>query len=1211
MQPPPARRRTRSRMVWYVSAFVTLLVIAIIVISVSLVLKQGIGQALNTLTLLSLVVGMVVSIMTLIVNFFQLHSSVASAEPRPIPEGRQTALPGSLRVEPASAVSVSSANQLGDPSRVMAAPQHPARTDWGEAPAIDHLAGREHELVQLRQWLCADHCRVMMVHGLGGVGKTTLTATFARQIQPQYEYVYWRSLQNAPHLESILERYLLMFADSPAFVPPTDLDAQLRLLLDCFRRHRCLLVLDNFESVLHGGTSVGTYRDGYGVYGKLLELVGETEHQSCLLLTSREKPQELVRLEGGAFPVRTLQLGGLATTDAREILEHEGLHGSVETWARFTAMYAGNPLALKLIAEPVRELFQGDIAAFLAQRATIMGDVRALLDQQFQRLAPLEQEIFYWIALEREAVSLATLRADLVRQVQPAELLEALKSLRRRSLLESNAAASFVLQPVIQEYLTERFVARIVHELTAGEVDLLQSHALIKALARDYIRQSQVSLILEPLAQALHARWSPDECAQQIKQLLDTLRKTASQRPGYAAGNLLNLLIHLDMPLRGYDFSRLVVKQAYVKGANLSDCDFSFANLEDCAFTETLDNILSLACAPDASLLAAGMANGAVELWRLPEGTPLFSGSGHTDWVRAVAFRPDGQQVASGSDDQTIRLWDVQSGRLLRTLQGHGGCVYCLCFSPDGTILASSGDDRSITLWNGETGQPLTSLAGHSGRVRALAFHPDGALLVSAGEDSTIRVWDRKSGQCLHTACEHTDRIYALAFSPDGKLLVSSSDDQTLRLWESASWQAVSTLRGHRGRVQTVAFSPDGTRVASGGEDQVVRVWDVQSGQCIDMLLAHTNRVRSVAFSFDGTLIVSGGDDQAIRIWEASSGQCLKTLRGHSSRVYAVAVSPDGRIVAGDGEDFTIRLWDMQTGHSLSTFHGHQRIVYSVAFSPDGALLASGSDDQSIQLWDVQHGRGLRTLQGHTGRVRAVAFRPTGTMLASGSDDQSIRLWQTQSGECLQIFSGHEDRVRAVAFGTNSLLASGGEDQVIRLWDIDSGRCTRILSGHSGRIWSVAFNHTGTLLASGGDDLLLRLWDVDSGQCINALPGHTGRIYSLVFSPDGGLLASSSEDHTIRLWRVEEQRCIAVLRGHTDRVRSVAFSPDGTMLMSGSHDGTIKVWNVSTATCVQTLSGDRPYERMDLTGVTGITEAQRATLKALGAIERSTTRSLE
>ncbi|HEY9656859.1 MAG TPA: hypothetical protein V6C65_00240, partial [Allocoleopsis sp.] len=60
----------------------------------------------------------------------------------------------------------------------------------------------------------------------------------------------------------------------------------------------------------------------------------------------------------------------------------------------------------------------------------------------------------------------------------------------------------------------------------------------------------------------------------------------------------------------------------------------------------------------------------------------------------------------------------------------------------------------------------------------------------------------------------------------------------------------------------------------------------------------------------------------------------------------------------------------------------------------------------------------------------------------------------------------------------------------------------------------------------------------------------------------------------------------------------------GRTLLSGSADETIRLWNVPTGECLKTLRVDRPYEGMNITGVTGITEAQKATLKALGAIEQ-------
>jgi WD40 repeat protein len=76
-----------------------------------------------------------------------------------------------------------------------------------------------------------------------------------------------------------------------------------------------------------------------------------------------------------------------------------------------------------------------------------------------------------------------------------------------------------------------------------------------------------------------------------------------------------------------------------------------------------------------------------------------------------------------------------------------------------------------------------------------------------------------------------------------------------------------------------------------------------------------------------------------------------------------------------------------------------------------------------------------------------------------------------------------------------------------------------------------------------------------------------------------------------------------VLHGHTGWVRSVFFAHDSSTLASGSEDGTIKLWDIHTGECLRTLRPPRPYEGMNITGATGLTDAQRETLRALGAVE--------
>ena len=74
--------------------------------------------------------------------------------------------------------------------------------------------------------------------------------------------------------------------------------------------------------------------------------------------------------------------------------------------------------------------------------------------------------------------------------------------------------------------------------------------------------------------------------------------------------------------------------------------------------------------------------------------------------------------------------------------------------------------------------------------------------------------------------------------------------------------------------------------------------------------------------------------------------------------------------------------------------------------------------------------------------------------------------------------------------------------------------------------------------------------------------------------------------------------------GHQGAVHSLKISPDGRLLVSCGEDGTIKVWNVESTDLVRTLRRDRPYERLDITGIRGLTEAQKDTLQALGAVEK-------
>ena len=117
------------------------------------------------------------------------------------------------------------------------------------------------------------------------------------------------------------------------------------------------------------------------------------------------------------------------------------------------------------------------------------------------------------------------------------------------------------------------------------------------------------------------------------------------------------------------------------------------------------------------------------------------------------------------------------------------------------------------------------------------------------------------------------------------------------------------------------------------------------------------------------------------------------------------------------------------------------------------------------------------------------------------------------------------------------------------------------------------------------------------------MQSHTGGVRGVTLSADGRLLASGGLDGIIRLCETPSGRLVATLQGQTGGVRGVTLSADGRLLASGSWDGTIRLWETTSGAYLHSLQNDRRYERMDITGLTGVTAAQRAALLALGALD--------
>ncbi len=1111
---------------------------------------------------------------------------------------------------------------------------HQQRTcrDWDGAPAVSLLYGREAVAELLRSWILDDLCRVVLITGMGGIGKSDLAAclgrggnstpntstTLAAGIQGRFDCVLWRSLLNAPETSELLGDILGVLSAHHRGVKAT-FNELLGDILTCLQDRRCLVILDNVESVLRPGDPTMRYRDGFEGYGEFFELVAKTTHQSCLLLTSREKPRAIANLEGVRRPVRSLSLSGIGTADSQNLFgQISTFVGNDDDWEQIVTLYGGNPLALELVARHIDQVFDGDLAAFLTSGRPLFTDLEELLDWHVERLPEAETELIYWLAIEREPVTIATLYADLLNPVSRERIASTLQSLQRRIPLEHIVSHQFALQPVLVEYLTTRLVNRVASAFSAvihsasKDSDarsqlhsLLNSHSLCKATAKENTRAAQQQLLLTPIAQQLTVSAGTQDIRSILLGLLDWWRRENRNEPGYAAGNILNLITHLQIDLHGADFSHLRVWQASLHDVKLHATDFSFADFHHSTFRHAFGTAFSVSYSSDGEFIAVGDDNGEIRLFFASNAQLHMRFVGHADVISAIAFSANGELMASASFDNTVRLWSLKDGVCRNILMGHEGWVYSLDFSPEGRTLATASEDGTCRIWNLQTNDwvsPVTNepaflatvafspdgqhlavagsggvvtlfpinnldqpmrLTGHTDRIRSLAFSRQGDLLASGAEDNCICLWDPSTGDHLATLSGHSGAVMSLSFSDIGDVLASGSNDQTVRLWSTARKECVGQLYASASRIWAVDCSPTRRTVVTAGEDSAIRVWDLDSHEPLTTLRGYSNKTWSLAFLHDSTHLIAGNEDSLVRVWDVREGTMSLELRGHSSRIWAVAPSRDGKWLASASDDLSIRIWNARTGAPYQVMHGHFDWIRSIAFSADSRFLASAAEDGKIMLWDVETGSISKSIEGRMPRVFTVAFCVNEEYLAAGGADRAVQLFSVENGEHIASLSGHKGWLTSVvAFGPTR-LASCSEDGTIRIWDLEQREClTELVVGN--KVWCGAFSGQGKSFLSGSDDGILRQWNLNTGVCESEVKTHQGPIWSLAISESDDTVATAGDDGLIRLWQLPQ------------------------LVPSASPNA---------------LRSPRPYEGMNITAATGLTLEQRNALIALGAIE--------
>jgi len=128
-----------------------------------------------------------------------------------------------------------------------------------EVTEAQHFVGREHELEQMHRALSGDGSRhTVVLHGLGGIGKTQMALAYAKRHRNDYSVILWFNITDETTIQQSFAKNaerILQYHPSAARLKQAKLDANLDEVVQAVKawlgeagNTRWLAIYDNYDN---------------------------------------------------------------------------------------------------------------------------------------------------------------------------------------------------------------------------------------------------------------------------------------------------------------------------------------------------------------------------------------------------------------------------------------------------------------------------------------------------------------------------------------------------------------------------------------------------------------------------------------------------------------------------------------------------------------------------------------------------------------------------------------------------------------------------------------------------------------------------------------------------------------------------------------------------------------------------------------------------